>query len=249
MTAIVRDLYIEQGATFTFTFTWSNGVVDQFGSVVAGTPKDLTGFLARMQIRRIQGDPAQITADTTNGRIVLGRNAANPANMAMAAPVLGAPTTATTGGTLAAGTYYYVVTAIGPAGETVRSNEVSQVTTGTTSTVSLTWGAVTGATKYRVYRGTATGVVQLVTTLGNVTAYTDTGTATTATTPPVAPDPTNGRITVTLSDEDTDSLTAKTARYDLEVENPAGDVFRLLQGKVTVDGNITQEGGTEPVPT
>lgn len=102
----------------------------------------------------------------------------------LAAPVLDAPTTATTGGTLAAGTYYYKITALNAIGETVGSNEVSQATTGTTSTVDLSWAAVAGATGYKVYRATATGGTStspaLVATLGAVTSYTDTGTAVSA---------------------------------------------------------------------
>lgn len=102
----------------------------------------------------------------------------------VATPVLDAPTTATTGGTLAAGTYFYVITALSAVGETVRSNEVSQATTGTESTVGLSWAAVPQATGYKVYRSTSTGTQTLLATLGAVTSYTDTGTATTAPTPP-----------------------------------------------------------------
>lgn len=101
----------------------------------------------------------------------------------LAAPVVSAPSTATTGGTLAAGTWRYYVTALNANGETNVSNEVSQVTTGSTSTVTLTWGAVTGATGYKVYRtavGGATGTELLLTTLGVVLTYTDTGALTPA---------------------------------------------------------------------
>src|SRR5215469_362250 len=41
--------------------------------------------------------------------------------------------TSATGGTLAAGTYHYVVTALNASGETTVSNEVAVTTTGTTS--------------------------------------------------------------------------------------------------------------------
>lgn len=109
--------------------------------------------------------------------------------VALAAPVLSAPTTATTGGTLAAGTYYYKATYTNTAGETVGSNEVSQVTTGATSTVSFTIGAApSGATGTRVYRGTAAGAENvLIATLSTTpTSYTDTGAAgTNATVPTV----------------------------------------------------------------
>lgn len=103
---------------------------------------------------------------------------------APSAPTLNAPTTATTGGTLAAGTYYYKITATNSTGESAGSNEVSQVTTGTTSTVGLTWSAVAGATGYKVYRATVSGGQStspaLVATVGAVTSYTDTGTAVSA---------------------------------------------------------------------
>lgn len=58
--------------------------------------------------------------------------------------------------------------------------------------------------------------------------------------------PLEGRIDVKLTDEDTDMLTTRSALYDLEAEDSSGDVYRLLQGRVTVDPNITQTG-TEPV--
>lgn len=102
----------------------------------------------------------------------------------VAVPALAAPSTATTGGTLAAATYFYIITALTAFGETSKSNEVSQATTGATSTVGLSWAAVTGATGYRVYRSTSTGTEQLLATLGAVTSYTDTGTATTLYSPP-----------------------------------------------------------------
>jgi len=70
--------------------------------------------------------------------------------------------TATTGGTLAAATYYYRVAAVmARAGETEACTEVSQATTGSTSTVTLSFSTPTGyegATPilYKVYRSTAT---------------------------------------------------------------------------------------------
>jgi hypothetical protein len=105
---------------------------------------------------------------------------------ALPAPVVNAPTTSTTGGTLAAGTYYYKVTALGAVGETIGSSEVSVVTTGTTSSNTLTWAAISGATGYRVYRGTAAGAESVYLAAGNATTFTDTGAAGTAGTVPVS---------------------------------------------------------------
>ncbi|MEU0940106.1 hypothetical protein [Embleya sp. NPDC005971] len=76
--------------------------------------------------------------------------------------------TATTGGTLAAATYYYVVSAvIARSGETIGSVEVSQATTGSTSTVTLSFAAPTGyegagPILYKVYRSTGTGTESLL---------------------------------------------------------------------------------------
>lgn len=63
-----------------------------------------------------------------------------------------------TGGTIPAGTYFYVVTATGPLGESLKSNEMSVILTGTTSSVTLGWTGSPLATGFKVWRGTATGV-------------------------------------------------------------------------------------------
>jgi hypothetical protein len=85
-----------------------------------------------------------------------------------------AATPSTTGGTLTAGTRWYVVTALNVLGETTGSTAVSAVTTGTTGSVALSWSAVANATGYRIYRGPSASVVTL---MGSATtnAYTDTG--------------------------------------------------------------------------
>lgn len=121
MTAAKKDLYIEQGATFGLSFTWREGTTEE-----PGDPHDLTGAVARMQIRKKQQDPALVSASSD-------------------------------------------------------------------------------------------GVVPKI-TLGGAA----------------------GTVALELSDEDTDLLTSKSALYDLEVELADGTVVRLLQGRVTVDPNITQ---------
>ena len=131
MSAVNRTLEIEQGATFTLGFNWHQP--DAVDPTLPGTPYDLTGWIARLQIRKSQGSPVLLDASTVNGKIVLGT--------------------------------------------------------------------------------------------------------------------TNGRVDIKFTDEDTDALTTTSALYDLELENPAGDVFRLLEGSVSISKNITQEGGTEPVLT
>jgi hypothetical protein len=102
----------------------------------------------------------------------------------VSAPVLSPLTTATSGGTLAAATYFYVVTATTAVGETTGSDERSVATTGAASTVTLAWTAVPGATGYKVYRSTSAGTEVLIATVGVVLTYTDTGAAAGATTVP-----------------------------------------------------------------
>lgn len=92
-------------------------------------------------------------------------------------PVQAALATATTGGTITAGTYRYVVTAINANGETKASNEQTIVTTGSTSTVTVSWGAVTGATGYKLYKtaaGGGAGTELLYKTVGLVVSDIDT---------------------------------------------------------------------------
>lgn len=105
----------------------------------------------------------------------------------LAAPSGLAVTGSTTGGTLAAGAHFYVITATDSNGETTRSNEASVSTTGSTSSAALTWNSVDGATGYKIYRGTTTTNENvLVTTIGSgtTTTYTDTGGAGTSASPP-----------------------------------------------------------------
>jgi len=70
---------------------------------------------------------------------------------AVVAPVISGAT-ATTGGTIAAGTYQITVTARAGGGESVISNRVAQVTTGATSTITITVATEpTGALGYNLY--------------------------------------------------------------------------------------------------
>ncbi len=83
---------------------------------------------------------------------------------------------ATAGGALTAGVYKYYVTAINANGETTVSNEITVTTSAGDLTAALTWGTVTGATGYKVYRTAAagaTGTELLRATLGVVLLYND----------------------------------------------------------------------------
>ncbi len=92
-------------------------------------------------------------------------------------PVLAAPTGATTGGTLAAGTYYYRVSAtVGGIEGLACAEQSGTVASGSTGSVALSVTAVSGATAYKFY-GRTTGAEQLLVSQAGTT-YTDTGSAT-----------------------------------------------------------------------
>ncbi|MFJ4652683.1 hypothetical protein ACIP5Y_15590 [Nocardia sp. NPDC088792] len=89
------------------------------------------------------------------------------------------------GGTLAAGTYFWVVTAVSAAGESLASNEVSAVVGSSVSSVQLSWAPVGGAVSYNIYRGTAAGGENIKFTATG-TSFIDTGAAGAAQVPPTA---------------------------------------------------------------
>lgn len=67
MTAATHDITIEQGATFRLNLLWKDST---------NAPINLTGYTARMQVRRKYNDPTALLNFTTeNGAIVLGGSA------------------------------------------------------------------------------------------------------------------------------------------------------------------------------
>lgn len=116
---------------------------------------------------------------------------------------LGAPgsletTTESTGGGLADGSHYYAVTTVNAEGESIPS-AVKKVTlaVGGDGIVILSWGAVAGATAYRVYHATAEGGILSRIAEVMATSYKDDGSpAPDTTTHPPAEDETGDRITL-----------------------------------------------------
>lgn len=76
MAAQTKNLYLEQGATFTRSFTYypaDSVEVDDDGDVtIIGPPYDLTGCTARMQIRRRPGGTVLLSLSSDGGTITLG---------------------------------------------------------------------------------------------------------------------------------------------------------------------------------
>lgn len=93
-------------------------------------------------------------------------------------PTLSSAVGSPSGGTLPAATYFYRLTATSATGETTPSGEISATTSGPSGSVTLSWSAANGATGYRIYRSTTAGGETLLVSVGNVTTYSDTGSAT-----------------------------------------------------------------------
>lgn len=163
-------------------------------------------------------------------------------------PVQSALSTATTGGTITAGTYRYVVTALNANGETLASNEQTIVTTGSTSTVTVTWVAVTGATGYKLYKtaaGGGTGTELLYKTVGLVTTDIDTSpgspagalpTSNTAYNPGVYTAPT--KYIPFMSE----SLTSVQSTIWRRPIRQSADVIGAVPGNFNAEGEISIEG-------
>ena len=129
-----------------------------FGDTAADNVADgghLTAGIDPLYFTAIDGFWKQFFAIATaspSQRVIITQNSGG-----LGAPELPTLETATTGGTLAAATYYVKVAAVNANGVSIASAEASQVTTGATSTVTVTYAPVVGATGYRVYIGTSPG--------------------------------------------------------------------------------------------
>jgi hypothetical protein len=72
MPAATYDLFVEQGATFRMSFLYGRktGALDADGNPIVAA-YDLSGALARLQIRQRAGSPVLISATTQNGGILI----------------------------------------------------------------------------------------------------------------------------------------------------------------------------------
>jgi hypothetical protein len=115
-----------------------------------------------------------ITPDPVMSAILSGGTVLTDSTSALSTPGTITATPSITGGSLAAATYGYVVTAANQYGETVASAEVtSAVASGTSGSVALSIATVTGAKYYRWYGRTAGQEQFLAQT--TTTGFTDTG--------------------------------------------------------------------------
>ena len=177
--------------------TYAGGTVSVNGQQAAYTPIYIDGSRPAITNNTIlESRDSAVSADPNSfAETVYGSPANIPGNLP--SPIQTSPSASTTGGSLAAGTYYYLVTAVGPSGETAGlesvmesiggvptpvsrpTNETSIAVTGSSSQVTLSWYAVPGATGYKVYRGTVSGgenVLVGVVGGGSTSTFVDNGT-------------------------------------------------------------------------
>ena len=118
-----------------------------FGLSFWTTINGATGIQERMRIAQ----NGYVGIDTANPQQRLTLGSGDNFATEMASPI-GVSASPVSGGTLSAGTYYYVIAASDGVGYTTASAETSCTVDGsTTGSCNITWSAVTGATTYRVF--------------------------------------------------------------------------------------------------
>lgn len=122
---------------------------------------DVVTMESELYGRMFEPDVRAKVASKLAPSLMLGQEVAylNGAQNLWAPPPAVGPTTATTGGTLGAATYWIIVTAVNTNGETLAfggstPTALSQTTTGSTSTITFNIMRVPNAVSYRVYVGT-----------------------------------------------------------------------------------------------
>ena len=149
----------------TFTVEFSGGTGVAASNVKPLNPGALS-LTAQNEVQFVQvlnatgGTFTLTTSTTTNGTATSSTATGITYNSVIDASARpNSPTaTAAAGGSLAAGDYYYVITALTAAGEGLASAEVHATADATHKTINLSWSTVAGATGgYRIYRGSIAG--------------------------------------------------------------------------------------------
>lgn len=131
-------------------------------------------FLAVKGRQHAAGPIAGPAFGTSFGHILMGTLGVDTVTNPLPVPTGLATAPATTGGTLATGTYGYRVSAVTAAGETTAATEVTAAVTGPTGSVTVSWNEVPGALAYNVYGRTVAGELKMLpaAAAGTTTAYT-----------------------------------------------------------------------------
>lgn len=159
--------------------------------------------------------------------------------------------TSTTGGTVADGTYYLQIAAVTEEGEQLASTEQTQVTAGGgTSTLTLTWGDVSNAYRYKIYTANASGGDKTLVRVIPADVYDAVGTITgrntsyTFTTDPLTRDstvPDSMQNDTQLEQESTKEVPEYVFLWDLDPIQGLGKLPYTNSGGARFNGLITVE--------
>lgn len=143
----------------------------------------------------------------------LNRSARIRVPAVLPAPTAPAAAAVGSGGTFAAGTYYYKIVSVDAAGNVSLPSSEVNATVVNNGSVNLTWTAAPGAVSYRIYRGTASNGESVYQTTTNADSFTDTGAAgTSGTVPTVATgEAVQGLSTATATVVDLDNVDVRRA--------------------------------------
>ncbi|MGB9660651.1 MAG: phage tail sheath subtilisin-like domain-containing protein [Moorellaceae bacterium] len=177
---------------------WTNNIQV---SIQNGTNSGKVVSLQCYQYNIQEGGPGT-SADNLGNAFTLqykGNATSAVLNITNSLPAPAAPTLAasTTGGNLATGTIYVKVTALNASGESAASPEANVAVTGPTGSVTVSWQAVPGATKYNVYASNTSGTEIFVAQVTG-TSYTITSLPTSGAAAPTT-NTTSKNLTITLT--------------------------------------------------
>lgn len=196
--SVATNVYGEY-ITTTASHATANGTVNQYGLYIANGTSSTNGTSTKYGLyvesptgadnnyaAVFAGGNVGVATTTPGSRLTVASGGGTYMGTSLAAPTIGTVTCIITGGTLAAGTYYYKVSYLDSNGvESIASTEASgTVASGATGSCSIAFTAVTGYTSYRVYGRTTASQNRYFT--GSASPISDTGGAGTAGSPQTA---------------------------------------------------------------
>jgi hypothetical protein len=237
------NIKIDQGATFKLLFFWREPLIDAAGdlvrdadeNVIPASPNDLTGFEARMQIRKSHKDTVAmltLTSDPAAGITVYAPVVTMHPYVIAASTVNldlnGLETVDTV--PLAVGDRVLVKDQADPS-----ENGIYYVASGAwtragdaDTAAELTVGACVWVYKGSQNNDTVWRQSLAVASFADPQTWVKTAEV--------------GRVEVIVTDEQTEDLTSSGV-YDLELVSPAGEVYRPLEGKMRLSKEVTRVSG------